>query len=110
MGNLRLTIVQTIHSENPPTMSRKWPAVAACFLFSVPTWCCGQTPGDTAADIPAASGADASAAEIRLGGAAQDFKLSNSQDRWVLLSDYRAGSKLGKEGRNVVLVFVRAHW
>ena len=41
-------------------------------------------------------------AAVKVGDKAPDFTLTNSSDKEVSLSDY--------EGKNIVLIFSRAHW
>ena len=48
---------------------------------------------------------------VKVGQMAPDFKLQGKPKQVVALSDYRTGSKNKKTaGKNVVVVFVRAHW
>jgi len=44
----------------------------------------------------------ASAGEIKVDAKAPDFELSNQEGKMVKLSDY--------SGKNIVLIFSRAHW
>lgn len=48
---------------------------------------------------------------VKVGQMAPDFKLDGKPKQMVSLSDYRYGSKNKKTAnKNVVVVFVRAHW
>lgn len=63
--------------------------------------------------IQVAHAQDAKAVQpVKVGALAPDFDLEGMQPKkTVKLSDYRAGSKdMKKADKNVVVVFVRAHW
>jgi hypothetical protein len=48
---------------------------------------------------------------VKVGQTAPDFKLNGKAKQVVALSDYRKDSKNKKTAnKNVVVVFVRAHW
>ncbi len=82
--------------------------LSGCVLFLfMPRCVCGQSP---AATSPTGENPVSAADDVGVGRLAPDFKLSDVGERSISLSDYRADGKSESEGRNVVLVFVRAHW
>ena len=71
----------------------------AMFLFLGAT---GVAPGQ---DSPGDGESKSPSTELRAGETAPDFKLLAEDGSYVSLSDFR-----GRNGKNVVLVFMRAHW